>query len=495
MKITHRRLITFALLLSNIMAGMDGTIVNTALPAITSDLHGLQYTGWIVATFLFGMSVATPFWSKLGEHKGNRWAYVAATTLFALGAILQAQAPSIIWFIAARTVMGIGAGGMNTIPFIVFAHLYPNLKQRSQVVGLASACFGTASIVGPLLGGWIVDNLTWHWVFYVNLPVAAIAIAIIGLIYRSLQPQAAGRPFDFGGGLLLISGLAWILFGIQLIGQLTFGVVGVMLGVGVICLLLMYRLDQRAVDPIIPSRLFTNRELMVDLLLFVMIWGSFIAFITYIPMWAQGILGLSALVGGLTQIPGAATNFIGSELVPYVQHKISKYGLVLIGALTILLAFAGLLLGGQQTPFWLLLILGAFEGFGVGMVFNVLQVSVQTDVALPDVPIATSLAYLVRILSQTLMSAVYGVILNLALVRGVAGHPQINLKMLNQLSNAKTAAQLPATELPLLRQILYTGYHHIVVAAFALICSAVVILLILVRRQRLGKQGASLPES
>ena len=328
-----------------------------------------------------------------------------------------------------------------------------------------------------------------------NLPVAAIAIAIIGLIYRSPKPQAAGRPFDFGGGLLLISGLAWILFGIQLVGQLSIGVVGAMLGVGVICLLLMYRLDQRAVDPIIPSRLFANRELMVDLLLFVMIWGSFIAFITYIPMWAQGILGLSALVGGLTQIPGAATNFIGSELVPYVQHKISKYGLVLIGALTILLAFAGLLLGGQKTPFWLLLLLGAFEGFGVGMVFNVLQVSVQTDVALPDVPIATSLAYLVRILSQTLMSAVYGVILNLALVRGVAGHPQINLKMLNQLSNAKTAAQLPATELPLLRQILYTGYHHIVVAAFTLICSAVVILLVLVRRQRLGKQGASLPES
>ena len=146
MKITHRRLITFALLLSNIMAGMDGTIVNTALPAITSDLHGLQYTGWIVATFLFGMSVATPFWSKLGEHKGNRWAYVAATTLFALGAILQAQAPSIIWFIAARTVMGIGAGGMNTIPFI------PKFKATLTSCRLGQCLFWDGLDRGALAG-------------------------------------------------------------------------------------------------------------------------------------------------------------------------------------------------------------------------------------------------------------------------------------------------------------------------------------------------------
>ena len=207
----RRTIVTGALLLSNIMAGMDGTIVNTALPAITSDLHGLQYMGWIIATFLLGMAVATPFWSKFGEHKGNKQAYITATSMFLVGAIFQGLAPNILWFIIARTVMGIGAGGMNTIPFIVFAELYDNLKKRAQVLGIASACFGTASIIGPLLGGWIVDALSWHWVFYVNVPIALIAITIISLFYKNVKKQAAGKPVDYLGATLLVVSLVMIL--------------------------------------------------------------------------------------------------------------------------------------------------------------------------------------------------------------------------------------------------------------------------------------------
>ncbi len=398
----RRTIVTGALLLSNIMAGMDGTIVNTALPAITSDLHGLQYMGWIIATFLLGMAVATPLWSKFGEHKGNKqayitlpaitsdlhglqymgwiiatfllgmavatplWskfgehkgnkqAYITATSMFLVGAIFQGLAPNILWFIIARTVMGIGAGGMNTIPFIVFAELYDNLKKRAQVLGIASACFGTASIIGPLLGGWIVDALSWHWVFYVNVPIALIAITIISLFYKNVKKQAAGKPVDYLGATLLVvsfpllggwivDALSWhwvfyvnvpialiaitiislfynnlkklaagkpddylgatllvvslviILVAVQLIGSASGLVVGCLLVVGLLLLGGMIKVDSKAVDPIVPSRLLKNRELVIDFTLFVIIWGSFIAFVTYIPMWAQGILGLSALL-------------------------------------------------------------------------------------------------------------------------------------------------------------------------------------------------------
>ena len=111
---------------------------------------------WIVEIFLFGLAVATPLWSKFGEHKGNKIAYISATSLFAIGAIFQGLAPNITWFIIARAIMGIGAGGMNTIPFIVFAEIYTNLKKRATVLGLSSACFGTASIIGP--PSWWVDR-------------------------------------------------------------------------------------------------------------------------------------------------------------------------------------------------------------------------------------------------------------------------------------------------------------------------------------------------
>ena len=128
-----------------------------------------------------------------------------------------------------------------------------------------------------------------------------------------------------------------------------------LLVLGVALLVCLFKVDQQAADPIVPSRLFTNHELLVDFILFIVIWGSFIAFVTYIPMWAQGILGLLALLGGITQIPGAVTNFIGSELVPMLQEKLNKYGLVAIGASTILIAFTGILWAGQAAPFWFLI--------------------------------------------------------------------------------------------------------------------------------------------
>ncbi|KRM35529.1 MFS transporter [Limosilactobacillus pontis] len=487
----RRTIVTGALLLSNIMAGMDGTIVNTALPAITSDLHALQYMGWIVATFLLGMAVATPLWSKFGEHKGNKVAYISATMMFMVGAIFQGLAPNILWFIIARTVMGIGAGGMNTIPFIVFAEIYQNLRKRAEVLGISSACFGTASIIGPLLGGWLVDTWSWHWVFYVNVPIAIVAITIISIFYRNSGQQAAGKPVDYLGATLLVTSLTMILVAVQLIGSVAWWVVVFLFLIGVGLLYWMAQVDNKAADPIVPSRLFKNRELVIDFSLFVIIWGSFIAFITYIPMWAQGLLGLSALLGGMTQIPGAVTNFIGSELVPFLQDRWGKYWIVTCGAASIFIAFLGIWIAGEDAPFWLLLTMGAFEGMGVGLVFNILQISVQTDAELRDVPIATSMGYLLRILSQTLMAAAYGVILNNQLFKGVQHSHGITLTMLNKLSNAETAGSLPKALVPTMRDILYNGYRDIVIAALILIVISLLIVVPLGWKHHLAvqKQG------
>ncbi|WP_125713862.1 MFS transporter [Companilactobacillus kedongensis] len=491
-KENKRTLVTIALLLSNIMTGMDATIVNTALPAITGDLHGLAYMGWIVATFLLGLAVSTPLWSKFGEHRGNKRGYIYSTILFMIGAIFQGIAPNIQWFIIARTVMGIGGGGMNTIPFIVFADIYTDLKKRSQIIGLATALFSTASIIGPLLGGWIVDVLTWRWVFYLNVPVALLSVTILMLFYKDTKRNAAGKSVDYLGATLLVIGLVSILTGIQMIGVTSIFVIVTLLVVGIVLIAWMMKVDSKAEDPIVPSRLLTNRDLVVDFSLFVIIWGSFIAFITYIPMWAQGILGLSALMGGMTQIPGAATNIIGSELVPFLQTKWSKYLIVTVGTITIFISFVIILLFGQKTPFWLLLTAGGFEGFGVGIIFNILQVNVQTDAESRDIPTATSLGYLLRILSQTLMSSVYGVILNHALMKGVSeSNHTITMRMLNKLSDASAAKQLPQNLVPEMRNILYSGYRNIMITGLLLIIISMIIvitMLVYYHKQSLAKK-------
>lgn len=464
----HLKLVTVALLMSNIMAGLDGTIVNTAMPAITSDLHALSYIGWIVAIFLLGMSVSTPLWSKFGEHVGNKIAFLAATVLFITGSIFQGSASNIQFFIVSRAVMGIGAGGMNTIPMIAYGFLYDDLHQRAQVVGLSSAFFNTASIAGPLLGGWIVDTWNWRWIFYINVPIALVSITIVGLYFKPTHHGAAGKQIDYRGATLMVLGLTAILAGIEMVGTSSGWVVAALLAVGMILMVWMVLTERHAEDPVIPGRLFTNKKLVVDFSLFVVMWGAFIAFITYIPMWAQGLLGMSALVGGVTQIPGALTNFAGAEVAAVAQEQHPKYWLVTGGIITLLVAFAIVLLFGQRTPFWLLLVAGAFEGFGVGFNFNILQVSVQTDVPVDDLPVATSVAYLLRILSQTMMSALYGVVLNVTLAAELKEHHGITMKMMNQLTNAATAKNLPPQLMPVMRHILYHGYRNTMVVAFLL---------------------------
>lgn len=469
-------IVTAALLLSNAMIGLDATIINTALPAIISDLHGIQLMGWIVAVFLLGTAVSTAIWSKLGERIGNKKAYQIATLTFGIGAFLEGMSPSIWFLIGARLVMGIGAGGMNALPFIIYADLYDNIKQRAKILGIATASYSTASIIGPLVGGWIVDTFSWHWVFYINVPLALISIIVIGIYFKDVLHAHDNVPFDYLGALLLICGLVSLLMTFELMG--TTAVVGMvaLLVLAIVLLWLLFRNESRSTDPIIPIRLFKNRELVIDLLLFILIWGAFIAFNVYIPMWAQGILGTSAVIGGVTQIPSSITNFMGSESTSYLNGRVRQMTLVIVGIVALLVAFIIMILGPTTMSYVGLLVASAFVGVGVGMCFTVLQIKVQTDAESRDVPIATSFSYLVRMLSQTFTSSIFGVVLNRALANGVgSSHGRISMAMMNELSDASTSANLPKQLLPEMRTILHTGLHNIMLIAVVILIVALVL--------------------
>ncbi|OPJ59987.1 MFS transporter [Clostridium chromiireducens] len=468
-------IVTLALLLSNAMAGLDGTIVNTALPAIISDLHGIQYMGWIVAVFLLGMAVVTPLWSKLGERIGNRRTYQIATLLFAIGSIFQALSSDIILFLIARTIMGIGAGGMNTIPFIIYADLYKDLKKRAKVVGYATASFSAAAIIGPLIGGWIVDTFSWHWVFYINVPIALISILSVQFFFKETKRISNGEKIDYLGAGIMVASLVILLTGIQMIETASLGLVSILIIIGLILLIVLFKVEEKAADPIIPNRLFKNGPLVVDFILFALLWGAFVAFNIYIPMWAQGLLGVSALIGGVTQIPGSFTNFAGSIVGPAIQPAFGKYRTVALGTLAFIISFSIMVSAGIVIPMWVLLVSGAFEGFGLGLSFSILQISVQQDAEKRDIPIATSFAYLLRILSQTFMSSIYGVILNNALNKGVADtHGEVTIAMLNKLSDSQSSGDLPKDLIPLMKQIMYGGLHNIMIVALVLLIVALI---------------------
>lgn len=463
-------IVTCALLLSNAMSGLDSTIVNTALPAIISDLHGIEMMGWIVAVFLLGTAVSTPLWSKLGEHIGNKQSYQLAALFFVVGSLLQGLSPNIVFLIISRTIAGIGNGGVVSLPYIIYARMYADPRKRMKVLGFVSASYSTATIIGPLVGGFIVDAFSWHWVFYLNVPIGLISAILVQIYYKAEKEAHKNKPVDYMGSILMTIGLTSLLAGIEMIGTASTLFVTVALIVAVMCIGAMIYFERGVADPIIPSRLFKNRELVIDFILFTLIWGAFVGFLIYSPMWAQGLLGTSALIGGATQIPSSFTNFMGSGSVATLRRYFTPQRVVAIGIVMLIASFLFLVIGGVKTPYWVLLVAGAFEGFGNGACFNELQVKVQQDADLGDVPVATSFSFLIRMLSQTFTASIFGLVMNSALRHGVSrSHGAVTMKMMNKLSDATNINSLPTKLLPQMRAILHNGLHNIMLLSLVLL--------------------------
>lgn len=365
---------------------------------------------------------------------------------------------------------------MISLPYIIYASLYENPRKRMQVLGFVSASYSMATIIGPLIGGFIVDTLSWHWVFYLNVPIGLLSSILVQVYYTTRGERHKKTSVDYRGATLMTLGLVCLLAGIEMIGNVsTLSIVSV-LALAAIFLILMIRLEQGVEDPIIPSRLFKNRSLMIDFALFTLIWGAFIGFLTYCPMWAQGLLGTTALIGGATQIPSSFTNFMGSGSVAPLRKHLTPQRVIALGIITLTISFVLLLIMGVKTPYWILLVAGAFEGFGNGACFNELQVKVQQDAAIEDIPVATSFSFLIRMLSQTFTASIFGIIMNHALRTGVNGsHGSITMKMMNKLSDAANVDSLPDHLIPQMRIILHNGLHNIMLLSLCLMLAALAV--------------------
>lgn len=464
-------MVTLALMLGNVMAGLDGTITNTAIPAIVSALHGIQFMGWIVAVYLLGMSVSIPIWTKIGEKITNKLAFEIALVLFVLGSTLEGIAPNIFFFLFSRMIMGIGGGGMGSLPYIIAGYVFKNIKKRTQILGYLTASFNGAAILGPLVGGYLIDALSWRWVFYINIPIGIIALIICLVFYKPVTPKSS-PIFDLPGAGFLVFSLIMFLLGIQLLGIASNWIVVLLIGLSIIAAVFFFFRERHAQNPIIPLSIFKKHDLNGDFMLFAFTWGSYIAINTYLPMWAQALLGMSALLGGMTLIPNSIVEITASQTVATIQEHLRTFTLVMIGIITMMISSAGMFLGNLQTPLWLLTTAAAFSGIGVGFIFVALQVKVQIDAGMKDMPTATSTSYLIRILAQTMMSAIYGVIMNLALEHGIAHRTDITIGMMNKLSDAESAKTLPQHLLPAMRNIFHSGIKEIMLVSFILLVIA-----------------------
>src|SRR5437868_928004 len=213
MRQTHRPLTTVALALSLFMAALEMTVVSTAMPTVVSDLGGIQHYAWVFTAYMLASTVTVPIFGKLADLYGRKPILLSGISLFLAGSVASGLSPSMGWLIAFRTFQGVGAGAIQPIALTVVGDLY-NLEERARVQGLFSGVWGVSGLVGPLAGGLIVRWLSWHWVFYINVPVGlATAGLLIACFHENLQKQR--RTLDIGGALLLAVGVVALLLGVQ----------------------------------------------------------------------------------------------------------------------------------------------------------------------------------------------------------------------------------------------------------------------------------------
>jgi EmrB/QacA subfamily drug resistance transporter len=422
--LTGRRLwlVLVALMLGMLVAALDQTIVATALPTIAGDLHALAHLSWVVTAYLLASTASTPLWGKLGDLYGRKAFFMAALVVFLLGSALCGIARSMPELIVFRAVQGIGGGGLMVGSQAIVGDVVAP-RDRGRYQGVFGAVFGVTSVVGPLLGGFFVDHLSWRWVFYVNLPVGAVALAVTA----AALPGTISRRhhvIDYLGTVTLAAAATSLVLLTTLGGGTYAWLSPQIVGLAVAAVLLVVAfvaVERRAVEPVLPLRLFGNRAFSAASAIGFVVGFAMFGAITYLPQYMQVVKGLSPTSSGLHMLPmmaGMLLTSIGSGQVisrtgrykafPVVGTAVMAVGLFLLSRLD---ATTGTL-GAGGAMFVL--------GVGIGLVMQVLVIAVQNAVDYTDLGVATSGATFFRSIGGSFGTAVFGAIFSGVLTGNVA---------------------------------------------------------------------------
>jgi EmrB/QacA subfamily drug resistance transporter len=406
------RLIFGALMLVVLLASLDQTIVATALPTIVGDLGGLAHLSWVVTAYLLASTITGPLYGKLGDLYGRKGVLQGAIVIFLAGSALCGIAQNMPELIAFRAVQGLGAGGLITVSIAVVGDVIPP-RERGRYQGVFGAVFGVSTVVGPLLGGFFVDNLSWRWIFYVNLPVGALAVLVIGAVFHARTVRVEHKV-DYVGAALLAASLSCIVLFTSL-GGTTFAWGSaesiVLIVLGVVLLVVFVLLERGATEPILPLELFRNRIFTVCAAIGFIIGLALFGSVTYLPLFLQVAKGFSPTSSGLQLTP-----MMGGLLVTSIVagRLISRWGrykpfpVAGTAVMTVGMAMLAQLNLHSTTAYASLAML--VLGLGLGMVMQVLVLAVQNAVDPRHMGVATSGSLLFRQVGGSVGIAAFGAI-------------------------------------------------------------------------------------
>ncbi len=471
MKKTNVPVVTLAIFMTTFMTAIEGTIVSTAMPTIVSDLDGLEIMNWVVSIFLLMTAVSTPLYGKLADSIGRKPVFLFGIALFVIGSSLCGLAQNMVELILFRVIQGLGSGAVQPVAITIIADLY-TLQKRAKMLGLNSGFWGVASVIAPLLGGFIVQHLSWHWVFYINVPIGIIAFLLV-LIYLREPKHKSSSKLDLQGTVWLVLLLLALMFFLQDLGSSTNMLV--MAALAVLIVILFFRAEKRAADPIMPLSMLKDKEFFALNIITLLISGVVVGFVFYIPTWMQGINGTNASLAGFAVTPSSLMWIVGSFLIGGMLGRwgIKKTYDYMLGILVA--ADLVLILVPIYTPFWVFCIVAAFNGTAFGAITTASQVRSQVLVPKDDIGVATSFNTLMKYLGQTMMVSIYGIAFNTMVAKGLTKHPGLTQEMMNKIVSAENAKTLASNVVPQLRQILLDGLKAVYVVSIIVIIISILL--------------------
>ncbi|WP_323746535.1 MDR family MFS transporter [Catenulispora pinisilvae] len=425
-RVEHRRILIIlsALMLGMFLAALDQTIVATALPTIAGDLHGLNHLSWVVTAYLLTSTISTPLWGKLGDLYGRKKLFQAAIVIFLVGSALSGLSQDILELIAFRAVQGVGAGGLLVGAQAIIGDVV-SPRQRGRYMGYFGAVFGASSVIGPLAGGFFTQHLSWRWVFYINLPIGIVALAVIAVVLH-LPVTRTRRAIDFVGAGLLGGAVTAVIL-ITTWGGTTYSwtspAIFALEAVAVVLIAVFIGAERRATEPIIPLRLFRISVFSVSNAIGFLIGFVMFGVIIYIPLYLQTVHGASPTSSGLQLLPlilGMLCTFIISGRLVTKRGRYKIFPVIGTAVMSV-----GIYLLSLMTPSTSLLTSSLYMfvvGAGIGLVMQVLVVAVQNAVPRSQLGTATSSATFFRTIGGSFGVAVLGAVFNNRLAANLPKH-------------------------------------------------------------------------
>jgi EmrB/QacA subfamily drug resistance transporter len=409
---SNLRLVFAGLLLVMFLAALDQTIVATALPTIVGDLGGLNHISWVVTAYLLAQTVVTPLYGKLGDLYGRKVVLQGALLLFLLGSALCGQSRSLDELIAFRALQGLGGGGLMVSAQAAIGDVVPP-RERGRYTGLFGAVFGLASVAGPLLGGFLTSDLSWRWIFYVNLPLGVAALFVLAATLPSAS-ERVHHTIDYLGTALLAAGLSAIVLAASLGGtSYAWGsdtIVGLWIA-GVVLVGAFLVCERHAREPVLPPRLLSNRVFAVTSAVGFVVGFALFGAVTYLPLFLQVVKGASPTGSGLQLVPLMGGLLVTSIASGQVITRTGRYRVFpIVGTAVVALGLYLLSTMDATSSVGVIFVFMFVLGLGLGMVMQVLVLAVQNAVDYADLGVATSGATLFRSIGGSLGTATLGAI-------------------------------------------------------------------------------------